>query len=154
MERKGKVILPRREDRNGISGPETNECIILKVISYITLCNNFFSGSLNDHLLFLKSFCPNWNPLYSIHRSLGIHFTAFNVLLLLWKPFILITNVFSFAGDLTDAKNADDRTSQQFVEEWQTYQQSIEQCKTQTSATFLDTRGNHGWYPQCLAGCV
>lgn len=76
------------------------------------------------------------------------------MLLLSWEPFILITNVFSFAGDLTDAKNADDRTSQQFVEEWQTYQQSIEECKTQTSATFLDTRGNHGLYPQCLAGCV
>ena len=51
---------------------------------------------------------------------------------------------FPIPGDLTDAKDVDDRRSKQFVEEWQQYQQSIEHCKTLTSATFLDTRGNHG----------
>jgi hypothetical protein len=48
------------------------------------------------------------------------------------------------AGDLTDAKHKDDRRSGQFVEEWKVYHQSLEHCKSMVSATFLDTRGNHG----------
>ncbi|KAK7103093.1 hypothetical protein V1264_018058 [Littorina saxatilis] len=46
-------------------------------------------------------------------------------------------------GDLTDAKTSDDRTSGQMEEEWQIYRHAIDTCKTFTSATFLDTRGNH-----------
>ncbi|KAL8611132.1 hypothetical protein ACOMHN_064422 [Nucella lapillus] len=46
-------------------------------------------------------------------------------------------------GDLTDAKHVDDSTSGQFEEEWKEYEQAMAKCKALTSATFLDTRGNH-----------
>lgn len=46
-------------------------------------------------------------------------------------------------GDLTDSKDADDRRSGQFRDEWKMYHQSIEHCRSMVPTTFLDTRGNH-----------
>lgn len=46
-------------------------------------------------------------------------------------------------GDLTDAKGVDNVRSQQYEEEWNSYQQAVKQCSALSNATFLDTRGNH-----------
>lgn len=44
-------------------------------------------------------------------------------------------------GDLTDAKDVKRVTSQQYVEEWQMYQQAIQQGAS--SMPWYDMRGNH-----------
>lgn len=46
------------------------------------------------------------------------------------------------SGDLTHAKFADERLSQQFLSEWKAYWNVIQKCNL--SIPWLDIRGNHG----------
>ena len=46
-------------------------------------------------------------------------------------------------GDLTHAKFADERRSQQFISEWKSYQDVLSYCNVD-GMPWLDIRGNHG----------
>lgn len=47
-------------------------------------------------------------------------------------------------GDLTHAKFADERCSQQFEEEWRAYAEVLERTGVCEKLPWLDIRGNHG----------
>lgn len=47
-------------------------------------------------------------------------------------------------GDLTHAKFADERSSQQFEEEWRAYAEVLERTGVWEKLPWLDIRGNHG----------
>lgn len=47
------------------------------------------------------------------------------------------------SGDLTHAKFADERRSQQFPLEWRTYRKVLQKCNID-GIPWLDIRGNHG----------
>jgi len=53
------------------------------------------------------------------------------------------------AGDITHAKFADERSSQQFEEEWQTYGDITRETGVRERQPWLDIRGNHGEYSTC-----
>ena len=46
-------------------------------------------------------------------------------------------------GDLTDAKTADYSGSEQYIEEWQTYQHIVHSVTNNSDILWLDIRGNH-----------
>ena len=52
-------------------------------------------------------------------------------------------------GDLTHAKFADGRRSQQFREEWESYRDVLRRCNL-GRLPWLDIRGNHGRWRQFL----
>ncbi|KAI8064190.1 Metallo-dependent phosphatase-like protein [Gongronella butleri] len=76
----------------------------------------------------------------SKYRTKGhtLHFLQFiqSILPRIKPEFVTVT------GDLTDAKDHRRITSQQYLEEWQLYQQAIEQ-QPWTNTTWYDIRGNH-----------
>ena len=49
-----------------------------------------------------------------------------------------------FSGDITDAKAKDNLKSEQFIEEWRSYNELVSYCTKQVDTTWLDVRGNHG----------
>ena len=49
-----------------------------------------------------------------------------------------------FAGDLTDAKAADNMGSAQYEQEWINYRDSLNKCNLGNHTIWLDVRGNHG----------
>ena len=52
----------------------------------------------------------------------------------------------SLIGDLTDAKAKNNRYSQQYLEEWISYQKLTKKCRKKFNGSWLDIRGNHGDY--------
>ena len=50
-------------------------------------------------------------------------------------------------GDITHAKFPDNLFSQQFEEEWDTYEKVLKKCRLRERLPWLDIRGNHG---QCV----
>jgi hypothetical protein len=60
-------------------------------------------------------------------------------------PFTFFThNFLSWAGDLTDAKHANMQGSEQFLEEWVTYWNVLQESNVLKKTIWLDMRGNHG----------
>ena len=49
------------------------------------------------------------------------------------------------SGDLTHAKFADERKSQQFSAEWKAYYNAVQKCSL-GQIPWLDIRGNHGTF--------
>ena len=47
-------------------------------------------------------------------------------------------------GDLTDAKSVDFQGSQQYEDEWITYDKVLKETKVTEKTVWLDVRGNHG----------
>lgn len=47
-------------------------------------------------------------------------------------------------GDITHAKFPDNLFSQQFEEEWHSYQGVLKKCRVREKLPWLDLRGNHG----------
>ena len=54
------------------------------------------------------------------------------------KPAVVVVT-----GDLTDAKTADYSGSEQYIEEWQTYQHIVRSVTNNSDILWLDIRGNH-----------
>ena len=54
------------------------------------------------------------------------------------KPAVVVVT-----GDLTDAKTADYSGSEQYIEEWQTYQHIVHSVTNNSDILWLDIRGNH-----------
>ena len=48
------------------------------------------------------------------------------------------------SGDLTDAKSVDFQGSQQYEDEWITYDKVLKETKVTEKTVWLDVRGNHG----------
>lgn len=64
------------------------------------------------------------------------------------KPSLVLVS-----GDLTHAKFADERNSQQFSAEWKAYHNIIQKCNLE-NMPWLDIRGNHGMlYTVCQFVC-
>lgn len=55
-----------------------------------------------------------------------------------------IRGVDLIVGDLTDAKTADTQGSDQFLDEWKTYQKVIDESGILKVTKWFDLRGNHG----------
>lgn len=47
-------------------------------------------------------------------------------------------------GDLTDAKHKNRIGSEQYIDEWQTYEGILRRSKATEKYVWLDIRGNHG----------
>ena len=54
------------------------------------------------------------------------------------KPAVVVVT-----GDLTDAKTADYSGSEQYLEEWQSYQSIVRSVTNNSDILWLDIRGNH-----------
>eukprot|EP00795_Rhopilema_esculentum_P003471 gene3471-1852_t len=46
-------------------------------------------------------------------------------------------------GDITDAKAKDNLKSEQYIEEWRSYNELVSYCQKHVDTTWLDVRGNH-----------
>lgn len=55
----------------------------------------------------------------------------------------IIPSLVIVSGDLTHAKFADERSSQQFPSEWKAYHNVLQKCNLE-GIPWLDIRGNHG----------
>jgi hypothetical protein len=91
------------------------------------------------------------------HWHLDVLVSQLNILIRRYEPYFEFCRMLVIAvliGDITDAKHEDLEGSEQFKDEWQSYQKVIRESRILERTVWLDVRGNHGTCHHVVFVCL